>query len=398
MSLEQQREKLSQFATARGWQLVKVFCDDAISGSEMKRAGLEELMSYAKSAGNVGAVLTWERNRLARPKDPIDGLMLERELLVCGKRVVYAATGQEADRSFAAGLMSYVEHYQSGDYLRKLSRDVHRGIVHRVERGLWPGGPIPFGYDRLVLAADGSPRRIVRDMSDRSQLVVDAATGNVVEQIAGGHRYAKQDFELCTLIPSEPGRIAAVRKVFADYAAGAPIRSIRDDLNRSGLRTARGRIFSVPTLHALLENPAYLGRCVYNRRTESKWHRQTRGGTVERHDEGLELRPESDWIVKHDAWAPLIEPELFEQVQQRRRQSKQKHRQVTGTAIRSPYLLGGLMYCGVCGGRMTGQTCKSGKGYSTRYYICGTHTAAITRSALDATRCRPICWSSTSSL
>src|SRR4051812_34484234 len=89
MSLEQQREKLEQFAAARGWKLVKVFSDDAISGSEMKRAGLEALMSYARSAGNVDAVITWERNRLARPKDPLDGMMLERELLVCGKRVVY---------------------------------------------------------------------------------------------------------------------------------------------------------------------------------------------------------------------------------------------------------------------------------------------------------------------
>jgi len=36
---------------------------------------------------------------------------------------------------------------------------------------------------------------------------------------------------------------------------------------------------------------------------------------------------------------------------------------VTGTAIHSPYLLGGLMFCGVCGGRLIGQTCTSGKGY-----------------------------------
>lgn len=205
MSLEQQRSKLEQFAAARGFKLAKIFSDDAISGSEMKRPGLESLLSYARSRGDVQAVITWERNRLARPKDPVDGLMLERELLTAGKRVLYAATGQEADRSFAQGLISYVEHFQSGDYLRKLSRDVHRGIVHRVERGLWPGGPIPFGYDRLVLTADGTPRRIVRDMPDRSQLVIDAHTGSVVERIAGGHRYSKQDFELCTLIPHSGG-------------------------------------------------------------------------------------------------------------------------------------------------------------------------------------------------
>ncbi len=58
---------------------------------------------------------------------------------------------------------------------------------------------------------------------------------------------------------------------------------------------------------------------------------------------------------------------------QRRKESKQQHRKVTGTAIRSNYLLGGLMCCGLCGGRLIGQTCVSGKGYRTRYYICATH-------------------------
>jgi hypothetical protein len=29
---------------------------------------------------------------------------------------VYASTGQEADRSFASGLISYVEPYQNGDH------------------------------------------------------------------------------------------------------------------------------------------------------------------------------------------------------------------------------------------------------------------------------------------
>ena len=210
-------------------------------------------------------------------------------------------------------------------------------------------------------------------MPDRTQLVMDALTGAELERVGGGHRYSKQDFELLRLIPSEPARVRAVQKAFADYAAGAPIRCVRDGLNAAGLRTARGRIFTAPTIHAMLENRAYVGDCVYNRRTESKWHRLTGGGSQERLDEGLELRPESDWIVKADAWPAIIDRDTFEQVKQRRVRSKDKYIQVTGTAIHSPYLLGGLMFCGVCNGRLVGQTCTSGKGYRTRYYICGTH-------------------------
>jgi hypothetical protein len=69
-SLEQQREKLEAFAQARGWELVQVYADDAISGSQMQWPGLEALIAHAERDSEVGVVLAWERNRLARPKDP----------------------------------------------------------------------------------------------------------------------------------------------------------------------------------------------------------------------------------------------------------------------------------------------------------------------------------------
>jgi len=198
------------------------------SGSEMKRPGLSELLDAAKLRDDVQVVMAWDRNRIARPKDALDGMMLERELINSGKRVVYAATGLEADRSFTSGLISYVEHHNNGEYLRKLSRDTARGILSRVERGLWPGGPIPFGYDRLLIDSDGTPRRIVRRMPDGSLQVLNPADGRLLETIAAGRRFKKQDYEFCTLTPSEPSRVRALQRVYTDYAAGLPTRQIRD--------------------------------------------------------------------------------------------------------------------------------------------------------------------------
>ncbi len=67
----------------------------------------------------------------------------------------------------------------------------------------------------------------------------------------------------------------------------------------------------------MLENPAYIGQCVYNRRTLSKWHRYREGSSIERQDEGAEKRPESDWIVTPDAWPALVDADTFQQVQDR---------------------------------------------------------------------------------
>jgi DNA repair exonuclease SbcCD ATPase subunit len=90
-------------------------------------------------------------------------------------------------------------------------------------------------------------------------------------------------------------------------------------------------------------------------------------------DEGLELRPQTDWIVKPNAWPAIIDQETFEQVQARRKQVKQTRRHTPGSSIHASYFLTSCLACGVCGGRLTGQTNTSGKGYRTRYYVCSTH-------------------------
>ena len=368
-SLDQQRSRLAEFAKSRDWQLADIFEDDAISGSEMKRPGLDNLLQAA-SQPDVEIVLVWDRNRLARPKDAIDGMLLERQLQTNGKRVVYAATGQEPDGSFQSGLMSYVEHHQNGDYLRKLSRDTMRGTVDNARRGHWVGGPIPFGFDRLLMDGD-KPKRIVRQDDDGGQVVLDAMTGIVLDTLPPGRFHKKQKHETSTLTPSTDARVRAVQKLFAGYAAGAPTRRLRDELNASGMRTTRGQIFTPQTIGPMLENPAYAGRCVYNRRTLSKWHRFEEGASVERRDEGVEKRSPEDWIVCEDAWPALIDAETFAAVQARRKLSREgKLPHYRGNAMKSEYLLSGLMKCGVCGGKMTGNTQKSSKGYKTRYYMC----------------------------
>lgn len=380
MSLEQQREKLQAFAASRGWMLDQIYMDNAISGSDMDRPGLADMVRRVESDASVYAVITWDRNRLARPKDAIDGVVLERRILKAGKRVFYVSTNQEAGRSFSDSITSLVENHQNGDYLRKLSRDTVRGVVSRVKRGRWPGGPIPFGFDRLFVDASGAPRKIVRQLNDRSLLVLDAISGAVIEEVGPGKTYKKQDHEEVTLIPSEPGRVGMVRKMFADYAAGVPVRRIRDELNASGFRTSYGRTFCIPSLNVILENAAYVGRCVYNKRTESKWHRLVVNGgntasSVERlsGDEGLEYRPESDWIVTESAWEAIVDRETFDRVQAKRSASRGDYVRVSGHAVRAGYLLTGLGVCGVCGSKLTGCTTTNGKGVRTRYYVCSAH-------------------------
>jgi hypothetical protein len=97
------------------WTLVATFDDDSISASEMKRPGLDQLTAVTKDA-EVDVMLTWDRNRLVQPKKEFGGFLLERKLQESGKRAMYAATRRETDRSFASGLISYVEHYLNREH------------------------------------------------------------------------------------------------------------------------------------------------------------------------------------------------------------------------------------------------------------------------------------------
>jgi len=376
-SLEQQREKLAGFAAAKGWTLAKIYEDDAISGSDMQRPGLESLLRHAEEATDVGIVLAWERNRLARPKDPVDGLLLERRLIQAGKRVCYVATGQEADRSFTSGLVGFVEHYQNGDYLRKLSRDTMRGHVARVQKGFRAGGKVSYGYDRLCLASDGTPKRIIRDLDDGTQVILSPDTHEVMEHITDGHRYIKPDHESVTLIPSEPQRVKAVQQLFIEYSMGTPLRILRDRLNASGLRTTTRGIFTVGSLHTILRNCAYKGTLAFNRCTVSKWHRYTGGTSIERQSESYEERPKDDWITVENAWPALIDADTFEKVQVKLTEGGIRRNSCTGRRLHGNYLLSNTLTCGICGGPLTGQTSthtRKDKGkVKTRYYLCATH-------------------------
>jgi hypothetical protein len=105
------------------------------------------------------------------------------------------------------------------------------------------------------------------------------------------------------------------------------------------------------------------------------------------------LRERREWLIHENAHEPLIDPVTFERAQ---RIAKERADQcyaagfLTGKAKVSPYLLSGLMTCGVCGGSMHGRTTwkskrrRDGSRVGTSYYVCG---ASITKGKAI---CQPI--------
>ena len=66
-----------------------LFLDYGVKGSLLSRNGLNALINEAVNDPRVTHVFIPRRDRLARPDDPINGVMLENGLRSAGKAIVY---------------------------------------------------------------------------------------------------------------------------------------------------------------------------------------------------------------------------------------------------------------------------------------------------------------------
>lgn len=164
-------------------------------------------------------------------------------------------------------------------------------------------------------------------------------------------------------LEADPVTAPAVRHIFEMYAEGAGLRLIADTLTQEGIpspaaydrarnphRDPRGWAHSA--VRAILTNPIYGGRKVWGKqqRNEELLDLTDVGaGHVTR----MRWRPASEWIAAADnTTEALVEAEVAERVTARlgRTPGRTKPRDA-----QHPYLLRGLLYCGLCGRKLQGQ-------------------------------------------
>lgn len=134
-----------------------------------------------------------------------------------------------------------------------------------------------------------------------------------------------------------PATAHIVKEAFERYAEGQSVAEICREFNRRGYRTANGNEFNKCSFRTIFKNTRYIG--IY-----------THGD-----------------IVIENAIPAIIDRQLFENV--RKRLSD-----VAGAPARNKgittYLLSGKLFCGHCGGAMTGECGKNQQGNTYHYYSC----------------------------
>ena len=176
----------------------------------------------------------------------------------------------------------------------------------------------------------------------------------------------------------DPSAAPIVERIYEEYVAGRGIFAIADGLTREGIASpsahdpARnphrsGATWSKSAIRVILTNPRYTGRQVWNKQRKDEVLIDVDDVALG-HETKLRWNKPNAWIWSTDVvHEPLISPAVFEQAQQvfaargAGRNTRERHR------LRHHYALRGVLWCGICGRRMQGQTTKERAHYRCRY-------------------------------
>ena len=253
-SLRHQREFFAEFAQRNGHELVRLYADEGITGTSLKKR--EEFKRLLKDAelGLFELVVVKDISRFAR--NTVDALQSIRKLKSMGINTLFLTANMDSmgDGEFTLTLFSAMAQEESNN----LSKRVKWGKRINAEKGRVP--PRIYGYDK-----------------------VDNFTLAINEQEAG-----------------------VVRKIFSLYIdRGLGCRTISMELNRDGDRTKFGNPWDARGVRRILANPLYSGILI-NHKYEIEDFLTGKQVTIPEEERFYHERPE---------WA-IVTPERFRRAQE----------------------------------------------------------------------------------
>lgn len=216
LSPDSQIKLVREYAKAHGFIIPDeyIFRDDGISGRRAdKRPQFNMMIGAAKQKpAPFSAVLLWKFSRFARNQEEsiFYKSMLRKngvEVLSVSEPLVEGPFGSLIER-----IIEWTDEY----YSIRLSGEVKRGMIERVERGGAVSIPA-FGYNIV-----------------NKEYVINPDTAPIVKQI------------------------------FADFLNGVPVIQIARQLNNRHITTSRGNIWENRTVEYILYNPVYIGKIRWN--------------------------------------------------------------------------------------------------------------------------------------
>ncbi len=315
-SIRIQTDAASKHVALHELAVFDTYTDDGISGTlhlEQRPEGAR-LLRDAR-AGRFGTLLVWKLDRLGR--EALVTLLALDVLERCGVSVVSLTEAFDLstpEGRFTAVLLSGVAGRERQNIL---ARSI-AGMERKAREGVWQGGAPPYGY-RL-----GPDRRLV-----------------VSESLIPGLRHSEADIMRLMFGWCATERLSTQKIADRLNGMGVPLSSQRDGapIRPRGPKPRLG--WTGGRVRNLLTSTVYRG--------EWRWGKNTAGN-----GEREPITVEVPALVSADLWRQAQEA-LRANMLYATRNAKQ------------PYLLRGLMKCGICGSTYVGTT---GSSSTRRYYRC----------------------------
>ena len=394
-SLGDQCLEVVRYAEEHGYQIIREYVDDAISGTSAdERPDFQRMIADAQR-GEFRAVIVWHSDRFSR------GVMCETEhyryLLQQATVTVLSVTEDYLARDGIDGdVLRAVTQSQNRQFSISLSRNTLRGQLSSIKAESDPGRAAPYGYDREVLAPDGAVLFRIRFCPGGVREVYDK-DNKLQARYERGQSLSKPGRECkARLVLSDSERVHVIKDIFRMCLDGLGFASIAATMNERGIPGPSHHIWGSTTIKAILENPTYRGDLVWNRRTEAKFYRVLNGRTEKRQRQPGEAKvvktPKADWIVIPNAVPRIVSTADWDKAQV----MVARRRRARGGAGHSNrrWLLTGVLECGDCGHKFWGDPRRKGRiegraTVITNYYTCAgrrSHGKTIcpTASALRA--------------
>ncbi|MGN0612391.1 MAG: recombinase family protein [Porcipelethomonas sp.] len=305
-SIDAQIRAMRQFCNQNKWKIVKTYVDEAYSATTDRRPDFQRMIEDS-GKGLFDIVLVHKLDRFSRNR--YYSAIYKNKLRHNGVRL--CSVLERLDDSPESVILEAMIESISEYYSSNIAREVMKGLKENAFNCKHTGGYAPLGYDI------GEDKRLVINEHEAE----------------------------------------AVRIIYDMYINGFGYHDIADYLNANGYRTKKGKPFgySSTAYFDILRNEKYTGTYVYNR-AASKDYNHKRNNNRNKPDEE---------IIRIPGGCPaIITKETFQKAVQRR------SNRIIGkkTSSKCFYLCSGIVFCGECGRKMTGNIRRNKNTFTT--YNC----------------------------
>ena len=314
LSLPDQRRQLEAYCAGKGWKVATEYLEPGNTATDDKRPAFQDMIEAAMTKpAPFDVILVHSFSRFFR--DQFQFEFYVRKLAKNGVKVVSITQelGDDPMSHMMRKIMTLFDEYQS----KENGKHTLRAMKENARQGFWNGSRPPLGY-RVIIAEQ-------RGAKLKKKLEIDPIQAEKVR------------------------RIYKLALFGVDGSGPLGLKSIATYLNDNNVRTKDGGRFGIDAVHKVLTRTTYKGEHRFNFTD----HKNRARKPDEEH--AVAKIPA---IVTEDEWQAV--------------QDHLKLRSPTCMASRfvtSQVLLGGICFCGLCGGAMTLRTGKNGR---YRYYTCST--------------------------